>query len=57
MRTADLSAASRLMIDKITTVRPTKRCERIGELDEADIVRLNRAVVAFLGIAGTPQST
>lgn len=50
-----LSATSRLMVDKITTVRRTKLGERIGELDDADIVRLNRAVVTFLGIAGTPQ--
>lgn len=51
-----LSATSRLMVDKITTVRRTKLGERIGELNDADIVRLNRAVVTFLGIAGTPQT-
>lgn len=51
-----LTATSRLMVDKITTVRRTKLGERIGELDDADIVRLNRAVVTFLGIAGATQT-
>ena len=51
-----ISATSRLMVDKITTVRRTKLGERIGELEDADIVRLNRAVVTFLGIAGARSS-
>lgn len=54
--TTGLDTTSRLMVDKITTVRRTKLGERIGQLDDADVVRLNRAVVTFLGIAGTPQS-
>jgi mRNA interferase MazF len=52
-----LSATSRLMVDKITTVRRAKLGERIGELDDADIVRLNRAVVTFVGIANSRQAT
>lgn len=52
-----LSVTSRLMVDKITTIRRAKLGERIGQLDDADIVRLNRAVVTFLGIAGAPQSS
>ena len=52
-----LSATSRLMVDKITTVRRSKLGERIGELDDADILRLNRAVVTFLGIANSPQAS
>ncbi|HXC78451.1 MAG TPA: type II toxin-antitoxin system PemK/MazF family toxin [Candidatus Acidoferrum sp.] len=55
--TTGLSATSRLMVDKITTVRRTKLGERIGELNDADIVRLNRAVITFLGIAGSPQTS
>ncbi len=51
-----LSTPSRLMVDKITTVRRTNLGERVGELDDADIVRLNRAVVTFLGIAGVQHS-
>ncbi len=49
--TTGLNTTSRLMVDKITTVRRAKLGERIGELDDADILRLNRAVVTFLGIA------
>ena len=41
------------MIDKITTVRRTKFGDQIGMLDDADVVRLNRALVVFLGIAGS----
>jgi mRNA interferase MazF len=51
--TTGLTATSRLMLDKITTVRRTTLGEHIGQLDDADTVRLNRAIVTFLGIAGT----
>ena len=40
-----------LMVDKITTVPKNKVGERVGRLDDADIVRLNRAVLVFLGLA------
>ena len=50
-----LSNASRLMIDKITTVpkaRLGKRIgKRIGKLNDEDVVRLNRALTVFLGLA------
>ncbi len=52
-----LSATSRLMVDKITTVRRAQLGERIGQLDDADIIRLNRAVVTFLGIASSSQAS
>lgn len=48
-----LSQPCRLMVDKITTVRRTRLGDRVGELSDADIVRLNRAIVVFLGIAST----
>jgi mRNA interferase MazF len=48
-----LSAASRIMVDKVTTVRRAKLGEKVGALDDSDIVRLNRALVVFLGIAGS----
>lgn len=41
----------RLMVDKIITVSRTKLGTRIGVLDGADVLRLDRAVVVFLGIA------
>jgi mRNA interferase MazF len=40
------------MIDKITTVAKTKIGTKIGRLSDEDIVRLNRAVLVFLGLAG-----
>ncbi len=46
-----LRAASRLMVDKITTVPKTKIGTLLGRLADKDILRLNRAVLVFLGIA------
>ena len=51
-----LRAASRLMVDKITTVPRTKIGVQIGRLANEDVVRLNRAVLVFLGIVGPPAS-
>ena len=47
-----LRAASHLMVDKITTVSKRKLENRIGHLSDEDVVRVNRAVVVFLGLAG-----
>lgn len=47
-----LNEPSSLMIDKLTTVRRAKLRERIGRLADEDMVRLDRAVVVFLGLAG-----
>jgi mRNA interferase MazF len=46
-----LSSASRLMVDKVTTVPKTRLGKRIGKLNDEDIVRLNRALTVFLGLA------
>ena len=46
-----LRSSSRLMVDKITTVPKSKIGERIGRLDDEDVVRLNQAVMVFLGLA------
>ena len=51
-----LRAPCRLMIDKITTVPKTKIRSRVGRLDDEDLVRLNRAILVFLGLAG-PSAT
>lgn len=48
-----LSHVCRLMIDKITTVRRSRLGELVGELSDADVVRLDRAIVVFLGIASS----
>ena len=47
-----LRASCRLMVDKITTVSKAKLGSRIGRLDEEDLLRLNRAILVFLGLAG-----
>jgi mRNA interferase MazF len=52
--TNGLQVASRLMVDKITTVARTKVGTRVGQLAGEDLVRLNRAVMVFLGLAGSP---
>jgi mRNA interferase MazF len=46
-----LPSPSRLMVDKITTVPKSRLAQCIGRLSDEDIVRLNRAIVVFLGIA------
>jgi mRNA interferase MazF len=45
--------SSRLMVDKITTIPRSKLGERIGQLNDDDIIRLSHALVVFLGLAGT----
>lgn len=52
-----LRLASRLMVDKITTVPKSKLGERIGRLADEDILRLNRAMLVFLGLAGPRGKT
>jgi mRNA interferase MazF len=46
-----LRAESQLMVDKIITVPRERIGERIGRLDDSDMVRLNRAMLVFLGLA------
>ena len=48
-----LRAPCRLMVDKITTVPKSKIGSRVGRLDDEDLVRLNRAMLVFLGLAGS----
>src|SRR5882672_2644101 len=45
-----------LMVDKITTVPKSKVGTRIGRLDDEDILRLNRAVLVFLGLTVSPRA-
>jgi mRNA interferase MazF len=47
-----LAKPSKLMVDKITTVPKDKLGTQLGRLDEDDMVRLNRAIMIFLGLAG-----
>ena len=50
-----LRAPCRLMVDKISTVPKTKIGSRAGSLDDEDLVRLNRAILVFLGLAGSNE--
>jgi len=50
-----LRAICRLMVDKITIVPKTKVATRIGRLDDEDILRLNQAILVFLGLAVSPR--
>jgi mRNA interferase MazF len=50
-----LRAVSRLMVDKITTVPKSKVGAPVGRLDDADLVRLNQAILVFLGLAVSPR--
>ena len=51
-----LQVASSPMIDKLTTIPKRKVGQRVGRLDDEDIVRLNRAIMVFLGLAGASKS-
>ena len=48
-----LRASCRLMVDKMTSLPRSRLGKRIGRLDEKDVVRLNRAMMVFLGLAST----
>lgn len=50
-----LRSVCRLMVDKITTVPKSKVGARVGRLDDEDMVRLNQAVMVFLGLAVSPR--
>jgi mRNA interferase MazF len=39
------------MVDKVTTVRRTSLTRRLGRLSDGDLIRLNRALLVFLGLA------
>ena len=51
-----LRAACRLMVDKITIVPKSRIGARVGRLDDEDILRLNQAVLVFLGLADSPRA-
>jgi mRNA interferase MazF len=46
-----LRSVCRLMVDKITTVPKARMGLHLGRLADEDMVRLNRAILVFLGIA------
>lgn len=50
-----LQQASRLMVDKITTVHRRRLGSHVGRLADEDVIRLNRAIMVFFGLAGSPD--
>jgi mRNA interferase MazF len=48
-----IQTSSRLMVDKITTIPRSKLGECVGQLSDDDTIRLSRALLVFLGLAGT----
>lgn len=51
-----LRSPCRLMVDKIMTIQKSKVGARVGRLDDQDILRLNQAVLIFLGLAVSPRA-
>jgi mRNA interferase MazF len=51
-----LPSPSRLMVDKLTTVSRGRLGSRVGRLDDEDMVRLNQAILVFLGMAGSSRT-
>ncbi len=52
-----LRSPCRLMADKITTVPKSKIGSQIGRLDDEDVLRLNQALIVFLGLAVSPRAS
>jgi mRNA interferase MazF len=50
-----LRVPCRLMVDKVTTVPKSKVGAHIGRLDDEDVLRLNQAVLVFVGLATSPR--
>jgi mRNA interferase MazF len=50
-----LRSASRIMVNKITTVDRRKLGVLVGRLDASDLVRVNQAMLVFLGLATTSR--
>ena len=50
-RSNGLRTVSRLMVDKLTTLHKSRLGKRIGRLDDADMGRLDQAILVFLGLA------
>ncbi|MEO6941614.1 MAG: type II toxin-antitoxin system PemK/MazF family toxin [Terrimesophilobacter sp.] len=49
--TTGIEHRSYIMVDKITTMPRANVSDRLGRLEDSDLVRLDRALVVFLGLA------
>lgn len=48
---AGIEQPSQIMVDKVTTMRRVNVRDHLGRLADADLVRLDRALLVFLGLA------
>jgi len=48
-----LQVSSRLMVDKLTTIRKSRLGRRVGTRAPDDMRRVDRAMLVFLGLAGS----
>ena len=46
-----LQSPSRIMVDKILTIRQSRLGYRVGQLEDRYLARLDRAIATFLGLA------
>lgn len=51
-----LDAPSRVMVDKVTTVRKSRIGGRIGRLDGKDVAGIERSLTVFLGLKPSPEA-
>jgi mRNA interferase MazF len=51
-----LRQSSALMVDKLTTVPREKVGARIGRLETSDVLRMNQAILVFLGLARSQRA-
>ena len=49
--TTGISRPSQIMVDKLTTMPRVNVRDHLGHLSDADLVRLDRALLVFLGLA------
>jgi len=54
--TNGLHSDCRLMVDKVTTIPRSKLGAYIGQLADEDMLRLNRALLVFLGMAAPAET-
>ena len=52
-----LRTPCRLMVDKITTVPKSKIGTKVGRLSDEDVLRLNQAVLVFLGLGSSVRGS
>lgn len=52
-----LREPSALMVDKLTTVPRDKLGARIGRLEASDVLRMNQAILVFLGMARSQRAS